>query len=609
MDYSIKDVVNKINNEWFLPAIQRTYVWGSRYDEEKYICRLFDSLLNEYPIGLIILWKPDAPMEYRRFIDDFDENSIYKPKDKDDFKLGSDLVYDGQQRLQTLYSCLKFSFKGRKLVFNLKYERDVAEEGQDTGFRFLDEDESLGEFDIRVSVVFNMQNDIQKYDKRHEFQNKANTTEKDKRLIESNLDRLFDVFANQKHYSISVFEIKQKTDNEVNEIFQRLNMGGVQLSNADLLFSRIKEVYPKFESEIIEFTKQLAPSINAYDVLQLINLIVNGRTKIVPEFQKGEKGKKERHAFVQCWNDLKEPLKDTMVRYLGQHLSINRLQIIPRKAPLLDLIVYMYYLYKSGNNYVKQEKNSNWVKSIDKFFITAELNDWSLQSYSDNFARIFKEQSNKQDFPIQSLFDWVTNKGNRFVDISEKAFCDNRWFSLKIVMPNISYSFRDDMTKRFNPELDHIFPIHLDGKDADYRKTVDIVWNMQPVIGDINIDKSNFHPLDYFSGNIQGHKCGIEYFKYYCHVPPLDSPLWKDPQQFVESRKKQFIKFMETTYDIRIISSDEQDTAQTQDDQDKKSNPEVVFKKHRDNPKGDLAHFIEQCESSKKLKVNGLKED
>ena len=44
MDLSIKEVVNNINENWFLPAIQRPYVWGSRYDEEKYICRLFDSI-------------------------------------------------------------------------------------------------------------------------------------------------------------------------------------------------------------------------------------------------------------------------------------------------------------------------------------------------------------------------------------------------------------------------------------------------------------------------------------------------------------------------------------------------------------------------------------
>ncbi len=44
------------SNGWFLPAVQRPYVWGSRYENELYICKLFDSLLRGYPIGGLIIW-------------------------------------------------------------------------------------------------------------------------------------------------------------------------------------------------------------------------------------------------------------------------------------------------------------------------------------------------------------------------------------------------------------------------------------------------------------------------------------------------------------------------------------------------------------------------
>ena len=84
---------------------------------------------------------------------------------------------------------------------------------------------------------------------------------------------------------------------------------------------------------------------------------------------------------------------------------------MPRKMPLLALIVYMYYLYKERGNYVNQERNGNWLKRVDKFFITAEFNDWSLQSYSDAFARIFLDNKDKKDFPLEALFEWVKNKG------------------------------------------------------------------------------------------------------------------------------------------------------------------------------------------------------
>ena len=69
---SVKEAVNNINansNGWFLPAVQRPYVWGSRYESEKYICKLFDSILNGYPIGTIIVWNTVlASGENRHFV-------------------------------------------------------------------------------------------------------------------------------------------------------------------------------------------------------------------------------------------------------------------------------------------------------------------------------------------------------------------------------------------------------------------------------------------------------------------------------------------------------------------------------------------------------------
>ena len=42
---SIREAVSLVNaneNGWFLPAVQRPYVWGSRYESEKYICKLLE---------------------------------------------------------------------------------------------------------------------------------------------------------------------------------------------------------------------------------------------------------------------------------------------------------------------------------------------------------------------------------------------------------------------------------------------------------------------------------------------------------------------------------------------------------------------------------------
>ena len=52
---TIKDVMTQISqNKFFLPAIQRKFVWSPEQ-----ICKLFDSIMREYPIGTFLFWEVD----------------------------------------------------------------------------------------------------------------------------------------------------------------------------------------------------------------------------------------------------------------------------------------------------------------------------------------------------------------------------------------------------------------------------------------------------------------------------------------------------------------------------------------------------------------------
>ena len=99
---SVKEAVSNINansNGWFLPAVQRPYVWGSRYESEKYICKLFDSILNGYPIGTLIVWNTDLNIPYREFMNDYFNGETPKIVDKDLWKRKEKWhVNDGHQR-------------------------------------------------------------------------------------------------------------------------------------------------------------------------------------------------------------------------------------------------------------------------------------------------------------------------------------------------------------------------------------------------------------------------------------------------------------------------------------------------------------------------------
>ena len=50
---TIKDTLVAIQrNDLILPAIQREFVW-----KERQVCRLFDSLMQGYPIGAFLYWQ------------------------------------------------------------------------------------------------------------------------------------------------------------------------------------------------------------------------------------------------------------------------------------------------------------------------------------------------------------------------------------------------------------------------------------------------------------------------------------------------------------------------------------------------------------------------
>lgn len=55
-DITIKNVIEELNQSYFLPDIQREYVWLNKANEKK-IEQLFDSILRNYPIGSFLFWK------------------------------------------------------------------------------------------------------------------------------------------------------------------------------------------------------------------------------------------------------------------------------------------------------------------------------------------------------------------------------------------------------------------------------------------------------------------------------------------------------------------------------------------------------------------------
>ena len=105
---------------------------------EEQICRLYDSILREYPISTLLVWKTKSGIRRRRFIDNWKDTlrlrDFYVP---DDTKK-KNLVLDGQQRLQSLFIGLRGSFEGRELCLNMLSGELAAPDDVKYKFRFKD---------------------------------------------------------------------------------------------------------------------------------------------------------------------------------------------------------------------------------------------------------------------------------------------------------------------------------------------------------------------------------------------------------------------------------------------------------------------------------------
>lgn len=550
---SVKEAINKINVSWFLPAIQRPYVWGSRYESEGYICKLFDSLYHRYPIGGLIMWETDAAVAHREFLTDYKQGDVYHNVEEGLYDRHKCLIYDGQQRLQTLFSCLKYTFNDRVLVFNLAYNELEDMDGE-TGFRFIDKGEGLQEFDIKMNMLFSRLNDTKiKTAIRREYVQKT-TNEELQIRIDENLEKLWGVFVGTEEGSLAYFSIQSDKEDQVNEVFERLNTGGMPLSKADLLFSRIKAIYADFEANLMDFSKCLFSrcriGLDAYDLLQLLHLIVKRRSRIDENVNK-----EQIEAFKKTWEEIKPSLNALFDDYLVNHFHFSHPSIIKSKNPVLVLAVFFYTYYQTGHKY--RHLPAEMLKTIDRFFITAEINDWTLQSYTDNFARLILDSEDKTKFPYQELEVFVRNRGNRSIELSETNFQWNAWFALKVLTPLRSFEYDYSMPNRFNPEIDHIFPVHLEGNDETYRAAVDVLWNYQPVKGEVNNMKSNWHPKLFFTDkavDAQGNQInGSKYLTDYDMIPNMGSELWNDHIKFIAWRRKEMLHYMEKQYGLRIV--------------------------------------------------------
>lgn len=186
---TIYSVLQEIHaGKYRIPSIQRGYEWGPER-----VTKLLDSIMSGYPIGAIMVWRPNAEIRSeiptRRLIDKFDSGLDYLSEDPHPSDDEAYLVLDGQQRLQSLYLSFFGSYDGRRAYLQIDHVPTDKDDDTDYRFEFITASEAAGRPEMtHVSDLIKQDSDT-KFEFAERKAKVLSTTEEDESQRQIVMDR------------------------------------------------------------------------------------------------------------------------------------------------------------------------------------------------------------------------------------------------------------------------------------------------------------------------------------------------------------------------------------------------------------------------------------
>jgi hypothetical protein len=449
---TIRKIVGHLNNPeedggFWLPNIQRPFVWG-----EEQICRLFDSILREYPISTLLVWKTTSGIRRRKFIDNWSSSlklsSFYVPEDTKK----KCLVLDGQQRLQSLYIGLCGSFSGKELHFDVL--SGVAALPDDIKYRFEFRAAATSGFPwVKFKdLVFTSR---RKRELMKDLEAKAGRSftsdEADK--IEGNLDLIDRTFKMDE--SITYQELDSidnpalYTEDDVVEVFIRANSGGTKLEKSDLLFSLLNATWDVADNRMEELLDDLNRHGFGFDrdfVLKCcLVLLDHGAQYEVSKFRKPG----VREAIEDNWDALSDSIR-AVVDFVRSKTYIQCDKALPSYLALIPLIYVRHHFAKA------------WASASNvETFLVRTLLAGAFGGQSDRIIdALVKRFKELERFDAEEGYGVIRSQ-NRSLEITRDRFFEMGYGSKNIhLILNLWYPAFSHIPAYDNnlPQVDHAFP-------------------------------------------------------------------------------------------------------------------------------------------------------
>jgi uncharacterized protein with ParB-like and HNH nuclease domain len=568
---SIQITIGHLNSQYFLPAIQREFVWN----QEK-IVKLFDSILRGYPISSFLFWelKPENrdKWEAYKFVSEAKDGGTHNTLANTNGVQHLTLVLDGQQRLTSLLIGLKGSYINKKkykrwdnpdawvkqkLCLDLlkdprtEEENDSSETGVYYGLSFLNKapkpDIRHHWFEVGKILNFDTEKAFDDFREKAEEELPDDVTKGQTLVFRRNLERLYR--AVWKDEVVAFYTESDQDYDRVLDIFVRANESGTKLYKSDLLLSMITSKWKGVNArdEIHGFVDRLNESLarkNGFDkdFIMKTCLVVTD----LPVAYKVENFNNQNLQKIQDgWDHIKSAIERAvdLVNFFG----IDRDNLTSANA----LIPLIYYLFRRPGLTLRRSTpfEAGNASRVRKWIGTALLNG-VFGGSSDNLLRdtrtVIQTLSGSQaDFPVEQITEVIQRSG-RTASFDDYAVDNvlNLTYGLKHTFLALTLLYEESGWGTMTFHQDHIFPqslfkpksLEAAGLDTSqinqYRLKMNRIGNLQLLLAEENTAKLDKPFEEWITTRDDGFKKR--------HLIPDVPELWKLERfnDFIEARKK-----------------------------------------------------------------------
>lgn len=544
--FSLNKLKRKFQNQEFaIPEIQRQYVW-----KKPAICKLMDSIYRNYPIGIGLVWNAKFSQAInirpnnKTIIPAFNKRATH-----------ADLIIDGQQRLSTLYGIL-FGINEKpevKSFINFNELFFVCDANAEKRFIFSKRlsDDSHGF--IRLTTLLNTTP--------KQLENKLNLKKRELKAAEA----CYYAFHSYKFYLLVFKGLKNE---DVREIFIRINSAGMTVSRADTLFAKASNV--DLRDHMLDTKRGLKHGYEniSIDALQNTLGLAYGATKFgnagfTAFLRKIEKNKKNSTEFDKTWKKLQygyEEATDFLVNIMG---VINP-SLLPSQN-IYSILSYFFYLNQSRvkPHQTKEIKKWFWHTACGERYsgsgfnrnIPEDIKFFTRLANGINAKYVITEKISPSDFLKTSYKNTGASSSTAYfllLRLQKPKYLVN---GHEMLLDNVSsISNRKDRH--------HIFPNAFLRRRYINEKWINSIANICYLESDENQSISDRHPKDY----LLDYKHHMHFGKVMrSHLIPFSkqSPVWEANLRkafigFINMRGKMIINEIEKLAGAKIFDKLEQ---------------------------------------------------